>query len=632
MNQQANAKRGFNYVTLILVVTLVLVVAILGYSIVDSFGVFGRMDNAAKSVSIKLNEKELDVYRYHVAQNQLYYQYMYIQYGMMDDPTGGYVKNGLMDVATFINYMLPSYVGSESFDSTAYDYAEQYLTYCEGAKAEGLYEQYKTEAEAEIEEYLDMLKDSAEANGLTLRKYLGMYVGKGVSKNDVKTAMEYYYVGTKYADHLFEKYSGEVTAEQIEKYRDENKASFYSTGYTYYKLVNETLKTEYKIDECKSADEVKVIIAKYLVNTNFDSLYKTNVTDKEIEDTAGTEQTKADVLTTILVLNDLAGKDENGEAIKAVFTADDTDDYKKAAYTICNNINTKVKTELSNVKESTAQWTDPTASSATELNKWLFGDGRKTGDTKIIETKSTSTDSTTGASTTTTSYTWYVVGEDVMKLDTEHTKNAYYVMLSDDAEGTENAMTAAQKAEAFYKALAENKTAEKFAELVEKYAPGYSVELMERLSYESIKSSNEDLADWLYEEGRNKGDITNIVVKNDTKDKEKVTGHIIAMFESENEKTTWELTATDALANEAIEAWYEDAVVKYGVTVDYEPETTASTTTAASATTTTASGTATTEPSTEAATDDATEESIPEATEDATEETISEATTEASAE
>ena len=108
MNQNAKTKRGFPYVTLILTVTIVLVVAILGYSLVDSIGIIGHLDNAAKSDNIKLNESQLDVYRYHVAQNQLYYQYMYIQYGMMDDPTGGYVKSGLMDAGTFINYMLPS--------------------------------------------------------------------------------------------------------------------------------------------------------------------------------------------------------------------------------------------------------------------------------------------------------------------------------------------------------------------------------------------------------------------------------------------------------------------------------------------------------------------------------------------
>ena len=204
-------------------------------------------------------------------------------------------------------------------------------------------------------------------------------------------------------------------------------------------------------------------------------------------------------------------------------------------------------------------------------------------------------------------------------------------MLSDDAKEVENGMTAAQKAEAFYKALAENKSGEKFIELAEQYAPEYVVDLTERISYESMKSNNEDLANWLYEDNRAKGDIVNIPVKGDTTNKDKVTGHIIAMYENENEKATWELTAIDALANEAIEAWYEKAVVEYGVTVDYEPETTtaatttAATTTAAS-TTTTAEPEATTEAATEAATAEGTEAATEEVTAEATEEVTGEAT------
>ena len=76
MNQHVKSKREFPYVTLILIVTIVLVVAILGYTFVDSVGIISRMDNAAKSNNIKINEQELDVYRFHVAQNQYYTEFM----------------------------------------------------------------------------------------------------------------------------------------------------------------------------------------------------------------------------------------------------------------------------------------------------------------------------------------------------------------------------------------------------------------------------------------------------------------------------------------------------------------------------------------------------------------------------
>ena len=581
MKQQVKSKREFPYVSLILVVTLVLVVAILGYTFVDSIGIVGRLDNAAKSNNIKINENELDVYRFHVAQNQYYTEFMYYQYGLMQDTYG--ITKMFSSGAEYANYMIPSTVGSDSFDASAYAYAEQYLAYCEGAKEAGLYDKYKTEVASDIDEYIDSLKETAKVNGVTFSNYLKNWIGKGINEQTVRTAMEYYFIAGEYAEKLHDDYSNATTMTEIEKYRDENKSSFYSTAYTSYKLVNEKLKTEYGLEECKTAKDVKIAIVKYYVDLKFESLYKTNITDKNIETTTTAEQTKADVLTTVLVLNNLGEKD-----VKAVFSSTDTDAYKKAAYTICSNINTTAKTELNKVTGSSSNWSDPTAANATDLVKWLFGEGRKEGDTKIITTTSTSKDSTTGKETTTTTYTWYVVGE-VMKLDTELTKNAYYVFVSDDASTVENGKTAEVKAKEFAEALKASKTPEKFAELVEKYAPGYSSELSERISHSSMASSSQEFADWLYADGdnkRQKGDITTVAVKDST-NSTKITGYVVAMYEGENEET-WKLTARDSIAEEKLNAWFEDAVKKYNVVIDYEPETTAATTTAATTTTATA--------------------------------------------
>ena len=566
MNQNAKTKRGFPYVTLILTVTIVLVVAILGYSLVDSIGIIGHLDNAAKSDNIKLNESQLDVYRYHVAQNQLYYQYMYIQYGLMDDPTGGYVKNGLMDAGTYINYMLPSIKGDPSLDSSAYAYAEQYLTYCEGAMEAGLYEQYKNEIKADIETYIDDLATTAEAMGMGLNGYLKDCIGNGVTKKDVETAMEYYYIGIKYAEKLQEDYAGAVTLEEIQKYIDDNKASFYTAKYTTYKLVtSDNADFLAAVKAAKNADEVKTAIVDYYLNQKFEDQYKAKITDKSIEDAAGKDQTKADVKTTLLALNSIG---EN----KAVFTSTDTDAYKKAAYEIANTINSSVKTEIAKVTESSAAWADPKGTSATDLQKWLFGEGRKAGDYTVLETKTTTKDKTTGKDVTTVTHTWYVVDE-AQALDTEKTKDAYYILLSDDASTVENAQTATQKAEAFYNALSESKTPEKFKELVEKYAPAYSAELIEQISHKTMKSTNEALADWLYEEGRKEGDIAKFEVKGDSKDTTKVTGYYVAMFVEENEET-WKLNGRNAVANEKVLDWFDAAVEKYHVVVDYEEETT----------------------------------------------------------
>ena len=561
MNQQVKSKREFPYVTLILAVTLVLVVAILGYTVFDTVGIIGRLDNAAKSDNFKMNENHVDVYRYHVAQNQLYYEYMYIQWGIYDDPTGGMVKNRIWDAATYINWVLPNYLGTGAFDATAYEYAKQYMAYCEGAREEGKYDEFKEKVSADVAEYIESLESLAEANQVSLSTYIHKWIGKGVSKADVEAAMEYYYIGIEYADYLFEKKSDAVTAEQIKDYMDKNKANFYTTTVTSYTIANYE-KMHEAIEKCKTAEEVKTYLVDYYLDQKFESQYTTNITNKKIED-ADKDKTKADIRTTLLAMNEI------GDAT-AVFTDKDTDDYKKACYTIANTINSSVKTQVNKVTETEHKWSDPKAEKATDIQKWLFADdGRKEGDTNIIKTENKDTD----GKVTSTTYTWYVV-EEALGKDTEKTKDMYYVLLSDDKEGTENGKTAAQKAEAFWTALNADKTPEKFGELVAEYAPGVSGEVNERLSYESIKGSNEELANWLYAEGRKEGDI--IKVENKDKD-DKVTGYYIAYFVQENEET-WSLTAREAIAGEQLTEWYEDAVERFHITIDYEPETTAATT------------------------------------------------------
>ena len=556
MNQQAQNKRSFPYVALILGLTALLVVFVLGYTLMDSTGLLGRMDTAAKSDNIRLSENELDVYRYHVAQNDLYYQYMYVQYGLANDPTGGLIQ--YMDANTFINYMLPTTVGTGAYDETAYAYAEQYLTYCEGAKEAGLYDSYKAEIEADIDEYMESLKTSAEANGITFGSYLKNFIGTGVGKSDIRSAMEYYFIGGKYAEKLVEDYDSAVTEDEIIKHRDENKDKFYTTAYSSYKLVSDTMKAA--IEACTTIDEVKTVIVDHYMDQKFEDNYKTNFTDKDVEDTAGKDQTKADIRATLLAMNGI------GEDTTLHFVSTDTDAYKAAAYAIVKAINSSVSTETAKISETTAAWADPAGTTATELQKWLFGDGRKEGDTKVIET------TTTSGETTTTTYTWYIVEEDVMVLDEEFTKNAHYILLTDDAEDVENGKTAKEKAEAFHAALTATNTAEKFEDLVKEYAPGYSAALVEHISYDDMAATYEDLADWLYEAGRKVGDVSDMIeIKDDKDDADKVTGYIVALFMGENQET-WKVDCTEAIAGEKLTAWYDEAVEKYHVEIDYSHE------------------------------------------------------------
>ena len=58
-------------------------------------------------------------------------------------------------------------------------------------------------------------------------------------------------------------------------------------------------------------------------------------------------------------------------------------------------------------------------------------------------------------------------------------------------------------------------------------------------------------------------------MKNDTTNKDKVTGSIVAVFMGENDET-WKVNARQAIAGEKLAEWFENAVKEYGVKMDYD--------------------------------------------------------------
>ena len=572
MNQKTQAKRSFPYVTVLLVVLLALAAAILLYSLINSTGLFGRLNTAARSDNFKVNENQLCVYKYHAAQNQLYMAWLYDAYGLTKNNLAA--TYGTVDV--YMNYMIYQYNLSNphAFDKEAYDYAEQYLIYCEGAKAAGV--TLTEEDQKEIDQYMADLKTMAKYNGVSLSSYIHSWIGKGVSEDDVKKAMEIYYLGTKYAEVKSDELSDGVTDEEINKEVSDNKSAYYSTKYTYYNLVNADLADKAKA--CKTVEELKAVIVNYYMEQKFESLYKELITDTNITDEAGKEQTRADVLATVLAWAELseeepvftANSDDTGDKAEAEAETEaetgntekeaDKDapaDYNEAGYRIATAISASATGQFDKIYDTgSASYADPAGESATDLEKWLFGDGRSVGDVNVI-TKET----TDSKNNTTTTATWYMVSE-IMVRDEEKTKNAYYAELTDDAKDKEGGMTANEK----YEAFAADPTGAKFEEI-------FKSTLRESVSQSSLA---EEIGDWLFDEGRKEGDFTRLVAKTTTTGSDGKTQTVkkdyVILFVSENEET-WRVNARSAIVGVKLSAWEEEMKKTYHVSTDYVAET-----------------------------------------------------------
>lgn len=583
MNQQAK-KRQFPYVTVALIVILALVAVVVVFSVLDSVGITGKLGTAAKSDNFRVSDNELTVYEYQVGLSQLANEWYYAQIYQQSGSSS--LASSFPDAQSYAYYMLPYYLGSGAFSEQAHAYAQQYLVYCEGAKEAGV--EMEEEDWKELETYMEGLATTADSGDMSLRSFIHNYIGKGVSEGEVRSAMEKYYLAVKYAEILDKEFSDAVTDKEMEDFREENKGSFYTTKYHSYVLVNESLAEKAK--ECKTIEELKAIIIDYYVESKFANLYKDHITNAKVETEDNQDTVKAKVTETLKAMYEL------GEDLTKHYTSDATDAYLKAGYKIVDSIKSNLDTQFNAIKkdQSTAYVDlsdEAVAKNATDLQKWLFGEGRKAGDVNVIKVESTSSSSSSSSSsstTKTTTHTWYVV-TDVMVLDTEKTKDAYYIQLADDKDkeaatgATTEAetgatsgekLTAEQKADAMFKALEADKTTEKFDELAKKYGMTTSTALKENISKKSVESTAKELAEWLYAEGRKEGDIQLIKTGDST------PKYFVVYFVEENEET-WKVNARAGITSEKVQEWFEAGVEKYNVTVDTKaPETTAEAATA----------------------------------------------------
>lgn len=534
---------------ILLIALLVIALLVVIYSVINSFGLFGRMNTAVSSDNYRISENSLCLFKYQAAQQSYYTTWLYDAYGM----TNYGLANTYGDVNNFVNAMVYNTVVStpHAFDEDAYSQAEYTLTYCEAAREAGF--ELDDEDKATIDEYMDNMKAMADANGVKLGAYLKSWVGTGVSAKDCRKALELSVLASKYGEQLQKDYEAGVTDADIEAYKNENKGQFYTTKYTSYTLVNESLVDKAKA--CTTVDEIKSMLIDYFMDKDFESNYKSIITDKEVETSASSDETRADVLATIkcwLKLTEEKGKFD--------MTKED-DDYVTAGYNVATAITTDIQSQIGRINTTgSSAYVDPTSETATDLQKWLFGDGRKAGDTNVI---SVTTDSTAsdGTVTSTTTHTWYLVGDDILSLDTAKTRSAYYTLLADDGESVENGKTADEK-------YAEFESGERTGENFEKV---FGATLSESLSESSLP---DEMTEWLFDDARKEGDYTRLVVKTTGTDGAETKNEYVMYYVAENEEN-WKVNAKSSIVSEKINDWYDEAHEKYHVTSDYKaPETT----------------------------------------------------------
>ena len=627
MNQTAAKKNKAKTspTTILLIVLLALAAVILVVSLINNIGIVGRLDKAVKTDNYSLSKNQIQVLEFQQRQNiyqNLYYNCLYYSYGISSNDIFGDLSSYKNKPDQYAQDHLKYY----NFDSLAYSSAESLLVYCEGARAAGI---TLTKEELKDEESLQKvgainlssLQSGADSNGQTLSAYIKACMGDGVSKGDVEDVIEKTLLADKFYQQKVDELKGAVTEEDAEKYREDNKSGFYFTKYASYKL-----KDSDWAEDAKKADSVEAI-KKLIVNKLFEAEYddeyakifatgdaKTEAeaetgSETETTETKGTakdenpEQTKADVLATILHWNGLdEGHDGDDHDEPAFDDSTTKDEYKKAGYNLSTALDTLIKKELDKVtEEGKSYYADPKGSDATDAQKWLFDEGRKGKDHTVITTESKSTDKDGKETTTKTDY-WYFVAEDddVMQIDTEKTRKGYYVQVTDDTDSKISATdkvkrTAAEKLKLFEEAADQEARIKVLTDILG---------AAEQSSIASSTfSSKEELKDWFFSDDRKEGDFGKVAVKTSSSDKDDdkaITTDYAVLYLGANEEN-WLISAKEAVASERLQAWYDEMKESCHLTMDYEMPTSAETTVAD---TTAAASDDATEPATD--TDDST--------------------------
>ncbi len=484
-----------------------------------------------ESDNYQISPEEFNVYQYQAGFSSLCTEYWYYQYGLAQD-TQGVTK--MYDTAYAYAYaMLPEALKEETFASTAYTYAEQYVVYCEGALVAGMDTTLSEEVEAEVDQYMADLKETAQAQDLSLKAFIQKYMGKSVKENDVRSAMKKYILGYKYAEIKRTEFSDALTADELQTYVEENKTVFYKTYYNSYKFTDPALLDA--LQESFSHEKLITVLTEYVLEQKYHEAYKKQMTDLHIEDPYGQNSTRDMVRDTLLSLVGIQNP-ETGEAYPLHFTEHHTDAYSQAAHRIVQDVYNQLNKELlrinTNLSASYVDLSDlESSASASTLEQYLFSQGRREGDWNILSHPDGS-------------YEWCLVSK-VMTVDEEMTRNVCYVKFSD-----EEAYTAEEKANAFLYAFLDSKSAEKFDELavqLEVIEPNTSA-MHERVTKTSMTNVSNELSLWLYNEARAVGDAAVIQAGNT---------YYVAYYAYENE-ANWCIQARDALAAIKLQSWFEE--------------------------------------------------------------------------
>lgn len=526
--KSGGAKKDRTSTLLITVIAILLLAAFAIFIFADS-GIMERNTTYVSSDNYKVTGTMLPYYESLAYSNnfqQWYYYYYFYQYS--GNATSAYNAASQM----MANYTLASF-----FDS-AVATAKDIVALCEAAHTAGV--TLDDEDKKSIDDTLAEITDTSS-------------MGSGVKKSDIRKAIELQTLASKYAQIITDDIESKITDDDIKKYVEEHKSSYYSADYLKYNLLlnasdytddkvgyaaAEKLADEYfkKLSDAKNEEEFKKLIIEYEINKSFDAMIEKNKGDLATPDEATANAAKA------AIIEDVFKVCVDGEKAAESFTDNET--YKTMFKSIAQGFVNTCGESLGKITEN-AKYSE-SESEEDEISKWLSSSETKKGDT---HTKEDSTDKQY-------SKTVYLMTE-TMHLDTSATKDFAHILIkaAKDTAKEEEIAAAKEKAE---KVLAEYKAGEQTLDAFKKLAETYNED--GNCLYENTTEGRmvTVMNDWIFDADRKVGDVEIL---------QSEYGFHVTYFVGEG-KAPYYTEATEAYSSEKYDEQLKELTEKYVTTND----------------------------------------------------------------
>lgn len=527
-NNQKNTKNQKNIdkgVNIALSVFALIIVAVLALSVITSTGVFIRAEAAMTTENVKVDSAMMNFFYNNYLSN------WYNQYGT-------YIQQGYFGLNPAASLKLQTYgSGYEiyflgEYDGTWYDYfldavtaeVETYITYAEGAIAEGL--TLTAEDYEAIDATIAGIKASIKESGAKISDWYG----KGVNEKDVRRAYELVYLAENFMEYKQEKLEAALDADDAEliKYVEDNKASFYTADVLKYTIT--TLSKDFENDmDFDVAKKLAVGEAnKIMAATTPEEFAKLVAAYEAAKNTTEESETEADTEAETEAETEEAVDSEKYETTVGYQV---NDDLGKWLFEEKAELNATKVIEATNDKEET-------------IKGETKADGTKTEDQKIAYKEHTVT-------------VYFVT--DPMHLDKALTKNAGY-FISDDKALVEKFLNEFKAGTLNHEEF--QKAGEKFAEELHAghdhededfVEPVIMFEGMEKLQANYFPDPYTALGEWVDADDREENtfsDIIEIVV-----DKEKNTVYYGFVYFEKYCEETWYVNGYNATVSKQFEDW-----------------------------------------------------------------------------